>query len=108
LRSGPEIANTTSVLDRITELFAHALNVDVPSAETDLFDTGVLDSLAFVELLLHLEREFGIKIAVDDLEVDNFRSLRQIAAFVTERTAARPPARSARLVAIAGRRMDDC
>ena len=102
------MANTTSVLDRITELFAHALNVDVPSAETDLFDTGVLDSLAFVELLLHLEREFGIKIAVDDLEVDNFRSLRQIAAFVTERTAARQPARNARIVAMTPRRTSHC
>lgn len=76
--------------ERIARLFADTLHVDVPSADTDLFDTGILDSLAFVELLLQLEREFGVTTSVDDLEVDNFRSISLIAAFVKTRQMARP------------------
>jgi D-alanine--poly(phosphoribitol) ligase subunit 2 len=73
--------------ERIAGVFSGALHVEVPSADTDLFETGVLDSLAFVELLLQLEREFGLKTSVDDLELENFRSLDRICAFVSARAA---------------------
>ena len=66
-------------------MFSGALRLDVPSFDTDLFDTGVLDSLAFVELLVQLEREFGVTTSVDDLEAENFRSISSIAAFIESR-----------------------
>ena len=71
--------------ERIAGVFSGALHLDVPAFDTDLFDTGVLDSLAFVELLLQLEREFGVTTSVDDLEVENFRSIDSIADFVAAR-----------------------
>jgi methoxymalonate biosynthesis acyl carrier protein len=73
--------------DRLTELFARALHVDGPTPDIDLFETGVLDSLAFVELLLQLEHQFGVTTSVDDLEIDNFRSIARIAVFVAARMA---------------------
>ena len=72
--------------ERIAGVFASALHLDVPSFDTDLFETGVLDSLAFVELLVQLEREFGVTTSVDDLEAENFRSIACIAAFIESRT----------------------
>jgi methoxymalonate biosynthesis acyl carrier protein len=71
--------------ERIAAIFAAALNMEVPSADTDLFEAGLLDSLAFIELLLQLEREFGVATSLEDLEVDNFRSIARIAIFVAER-----------------------
>jgi acyl carrier protein len=76
---------TTSLQDRIANLFSTALNRDVPSVDSDLFDTGVLDSLAFVELLFHLEQEFGVSTSVEDMEVENFKSIACIAHFLTTR-----------------------
>jgi acyl carrier protein len=81
------MTDAVSLHDRISELFAASLNVVIPSVETDLFESGALDSLAFVELLLHLEREFGITTSVDDLEIENFRSIARIADFVAGRAA---------------------
>ena len=46
---------------------------------------GVLDSLAFVDLLLHLEREFAIAITPEDVDVERFQSIAKIARFVAER-----------------------
>ena len=74
------------VRERLVTVLAAALHLEVPSADTDLFDSGVLDSLAFVELLVQLEQEFGVTTSVDDLEVENFRSIARIAEFVTART----------------------
>jgi D-alanine--poly(phosphoribitol) ligase subunit 2 len=79
--------NASALRERISGIFTGALNVEVPSADTDLFETGLLDSLAFVQLLLHLEQDFGVTTSVDDLELDNFRSITRIAEFVTARIA---------------------
>jgi acyl carrier protein len=70
---------------RITRLFVEHLNVDIASFDTDLLNTGILDSLQFVELLLRLENEFGLTVSLDDLEIDFFRSIDTIAAFVANR-----------------------
>jgi methoxymalonate biosynthesis acyl carrier protein len=82
------MSNADVLHNRITKLLADAMNLEVPSADTDLFDAGLIDSLAFVELLVHLEREFGVTTSVDDLRVDNFDSVAHIAAYVTARTGA--------------------
>ncbi len=70
---------------RITRMFVEHLNVDIASFDTDLLNTGILDSLQFVELLLRLENEFGLTVSLDDLEIDFFRSIDTIAAFVANR-----------------------
>ena len=81
------MADGVGVRDRIARVFSKDLNLDIPSVDADLFEIGVLDSLVFVELLVHLEREFGIKTSVEDLEIDNFRSIARIAEFVKNRAS---------------------
>ena len=71
---------------KLTELFAKKLNLEVSSVDTDLVGTGLLDSLALVELLAQLEETFGISVSTDDLEFENFRSITSIARFVVQRT----------------------
>ena len=68
--------------ERIAIIFSEHLNIEAPLAETDLVATGAIDSLALVELLVRLEQSFGVNISVDDLELDNFRSIDSIAKFV--------------------------
>lgn len=85
------MTDTNGVRERLVKLFASALHLDVPSVDTDLFDAGVLDSFAFVELLLQLEREFGITTSVEDLEADNFKSIARIADFVMQQLADAAP-----------------
>jgi methoxymalonate biosynthesis acyl carrier protein len=71
---------------QITELFLEKLNLEVPAPDTDLLETGMVDSLTFVELLLLLEQNFGLDVSIDELEIDNFRSVTSIATFIANRT----------------------
>jgi len=71
--------------DQIAAFFSERLNLTVSSPVEDLFETGVLDSMAFVDLVLHLEQQFGIRISAEELEPDNFRSVAIIAGFVAAR-----------------------
>jgi D-alanine--poly(phosphoribitol) ligase subunit 2 len=72
---------------RIAKLFTDRLHTDVPAPDTDLFETGILDSLRFVELLAALEEAFDVHIAVEDLEIDDFRNLSRIADFLSMKRA---------------------
>jgi acyl carrier protein len=74
-----------SLQDRVIRLFKDRLNLQVSSPETDLLEIGLLDSLTFVQLLFHIEQEFGVTVCPSDLELENFRSVSQIAQFVAMR-----------------------
>jgi acyl carrier protein len=76
------------VHQKLTELFAKKLSLEVSSVDTDLVETGLLDSLALVELLAQLDETFGVSISIDDLELENFRSIASIAGFVAQRMVA--------------------
>lgn len=80
------MAEGNGLRGRIANLFATGMNLTVPSVDTDLFETGILDSLSFVTFLVHLEEEFGLAASIDDLEFDNFRSVARIAEFVAARS----------------------
>jgi D-alanine--poly(phosphoribitol) ligase subunit 2 len=80
-------ANGLDFEGRIRQLFLGALDIRIDSVETDLIEAGLLDSLVLVELLLQLEQEFGIDVVMADLDVDDFRTVNSIAAFVTRLSA---------------------
>jgi D-alanine--poly(phosphoribitol) ligase subunit 2 len=79
----PTTASGADVERRVSALFLEALNIGIDSVDTDLIESGLLDSLVLVELLLHLEEEFDIDVAVSALEIDDFRTVRSIGKFVT-------------------------
>lgn len=80
----------TAFHHHLTMLFIERLQVDVPSVEADLVESGVLDSLMFVELLLQLEQDFGITISSETLEIDHFRSIAKIAEYLINQGAEQP------------------
>ena len=77
----------TRTQQQVIELLATHLYLEVPSTETDLLGSGLLDSLGLVELLALLEQQFDVEISLDELELDHFRTVRSIAAFITSREA---------------------
>jgi len=66
----------------VAAVFADVLKIEVPSYDTDLLATGLLDSLGFVDLLLELERRFGMRVSLETIEPENFRSVANIAQFM--------------------------
>jgi D-alanine--poly(phosphoribitol) ligase subunit 2 len=69
-------------IPRLTKIFSENLMLHVESPDTDLLERGILDSMKIVELLLNLEQEFGIQVPMDDLDLEDFRSVSHIAGLV--------------------------
>ncbi len=76
------MAGDPGVSERVQQLFLETLNVQVPSDEADLIESGLIDSLALVELLFAIEREFSVSLPLDDLEIENFRSVTRISEVI--------------------------
>ncbi len=77
--------NKSTIQIQLQNLFSEELETDVPSVETDLMETGYLDSLRFVQLLALLEETFGLTFDIEDLEFEYFQSIEKIAAFISKK-----------------------
>ena len=71
-----------NLISQIHLIFSQKLLLEVESAETDLLETGVLDSMSLVDLLLHLDQQLGFSTPIETLELENFRSIARIAEMV--------------------------
>jgi acyl carrier protein len=69
----------------LTTLFREKLFIDVPSADTDLIESGLMDSLQLVQLVLHVERELGYRIPLDEIDLDDLRSLARLARVISQK-----------------------
>ena len=62
-----------------------AEEVDEFSDKDSLLETGVIDSLAMIELIAFLEEKYGISIDEDDMIPENFDSIEAIVTYVNRR-----------------------
>jgi acyl carrier protein len=67
------------IVRRIGVVFEETLSVAAPAPDTDIIETALLDSLGLVSLLFGIEQEFGVEIALESLEIDDFRTIASIA-----------------------------
>jgi acyl carrier protein len=77
------MAASEAVRRRLERLFVDALNMEPPSADADLIERGLLDSLTLIELLHAIEQEFRIEIPLE-LDIERFRTIERLAEFVSD------------------------
>jgi acyl carrier protein len=72
--------------DEIRKYLSQSLLIDFGGNvddETDLFEAGLMDSYAFVELVSFLERQYGMEVSEDELYSSELTSLAGIERFVS-------------------------
>lgn len=59
-------------------------NIHVPSLDDDfdIFEAGIVNSLFAIELMTFLEKSFAVKVTMDDLDMQNFKSVNAASQFV--------------------------
>lgn len=53
--------------------------------DEDIFELGFVNSLLAMQLVQFLEKEFGVTIEDDDLDLDNFRTVNRLDALVARK-----------------------
>lgn len=56
-------------------------------ADEDIFALGFVNSLLAMQLVSFVEKEFGVRVENEDLDLDNFRTINAIAGLVERKRA---------------------
>jgi methoxymalonate biosynthesis acyl carrier protein len=56
--------------------------------DEDIFALGFVNSLLAMQLVAFVEKEFGVAVGDEDLDLDNFRTINSIASLVARKRGA--------------------
>lgn len=59
------------------------------SDDTDLLESGILDSFSILKLASHIEDVYQIEVGLDELVPENIGSLKKVAAFINHKVGNR-------------------
>ena len=73
--------------EKVLEIFIEVTGNDeiLEDLDLNLFDAGLLDSLAIIEVLLKIEENLGIKLQPTDLEREDMSTVNKMTAFLENR-----------------------
>lgn len=76
-------ANVTDVLiNFITEELLYGQEDEPVEPDTDLLVTGLVDSLGIMRLTLHIEETLGIVVPPEDITIENFLTVADMARYL--------------------------
>ena len=73
------------IKEKISSFILGSINVADLGEDDHLFETGIVNSLFAVQLMTFLEKTFQIEVGIDDLDIENFKSIKATAAFVLKK-----------------------
>lgn len=80
---------TNDITDRIREWitghFPLARERDISPSDS-LIESGIIDSLGTLDLVMFLEEEFGFTVGDEDMVADHFETIESISRFVSSKT----------------------
>jgi acyl carrier protein len=91
------MVSKTDIEQALLAFLREQFGVEPPSADANLIEGGILDSMMFVDLIVFIEERFGVVAELDDLEIENFATVAGMARFVIERGVRNRPATVHRL-----------
>ena len=73
---------STDAKDTIRQFVRRSIRGAAFEDDTDLFESGIVNSLFAVQLMTFIEKEFRIEVGMEDLDIEHFKSLNATSAFV--------------------------
>ena len=80
---------TVNFKERIKEFLSRLMRNHDLKDDEDIFALGFINSLAALQLVQFMEKEFGITVEDEDLDLDNFRTLNSMDEFLERKLTSR-------------------
>lgn len=77
-------------IDRVRDFIKSRVSKANLGDDQDIFDLGFANSLFTMELVIFIEREFGLEIPNNELSMNNFRSVSAISHMVQRLAVSAP------------------
>jgi acyl carrier protein len=70
------------IRETVTNFLLSSICIPNLNGDDNLFESGIVNSLFAVQLMTFLEKNLAIEIGMDDLDIENFKSVNATTAFV--------------------------
>lgn len=74
--------STEEIMSQVREFLGQFIDITGIDDDHNLFASGMVNSMFAMQLVLFVEKEFGIQVANEDLDFENFKSLNAIVGFI--------------------------
>jgi methoxymalonate biosynthesis acyl carrier protein len=78
----------SGVKEAVRRFILSSINIGELHDDDDLFESGLVNSLFAVQLMTFIEKTFAIEVGMEDLDIENFKSLNAAAAFIVRKNGA--------------------
>lgn len=75
------------IREKVKEFVVKYIQDDDPGYDVNLFEGGFVNSLFAMQLVMFIEREFGIQVDNNDLDISNFDTINHIVALIENKQA---------------------
>ena len=83
MKSSKNMNRQTLFRTNVLSIVCTTLTIEKIAFEEDLIDSGLLDSLSMVQLMVALEEEFDIRIEPEDIDFEDYRSVKSMTEMIT-------------------------
>lgn len=70
------------IKSRVIDILCETNSRIQDNIETNLLESGILDSFEIVNIVMELEMEFGVEIEPEDIAPDNFKTVEAIVKLI--------------------------
>jgi methoxymalonate biosynthesis acyl carrier protein len=84
--------NTTeekNIKESVKRFILSSINFTHLDDDDNLFESGIVNSLFAVQLMTFIEKTFSIEVEMDDMDIENFKSLNATTTFVLKKNGHR-------------------
>lgn len=82
-----QAAQETEIKEAVKRFILRSINIRDFDDDDNLFESGIVNSLFAVQLMTFIEKNFSIEVVMDDLDINNFKSVNAAAGFVMRKNA---------------------
>jgi methoxymalonate biosynthesis acyl carrier protein len=79
------VTEEAKVKETLRGFILNSINITNWKDDENLFESGIVNSLFAVQLMTFIEKSFAIEVESNDLDVENFKSLNAMTAFVLQK-----------------------
>lgn len=80
-----DAARESGIKEAVKQFILRSVNIPHLNDDDNLFASGIVNSLFAVQLMTFVEKHFAIEVEMDDLDIENFKSLNATAAFIVRK-----------------------
>jgi acyl carrier protein len=81
--------DVNGIRETVRGFISSAIDIAKFDDDVNLFERGIVNSLFAVQLMTFVEKTFALEVEMDDLDIENFKSVNATTAFVVRKNGRR-------------------